>query len=175
MPENSMQQPFDDQQSIVDFLKKTRMFSPLSDELLWKLSPLLKYQQLGRSHTITREGETNSRIFLLIRGKIALYCNGKLILKLRREGDIFGEVGFITKRPCIGSEIADTDVLVFSLCTKELQNNGDLKPSDLKSILFRLFSVILIDKLVLASNKAHQFGDENQDQETYLLLQEAVE
>ena len=78
MPENSINQPFDNQKSIVDFLKKTRMFSPLSDELLWKLSPFLKYQQLNKSHPITREGEPNSRIFLLIQGQVALYSSGKL-------------------------------------------------------------------------------------------------
>jgi len=157
-----MQQPFDDQKSIVDFLKKTRMFSPLSDELLWKLSPLLKYQQLSKSDHITKEGETNSRIYLLIDGQIALYCSGKLILKLRRIGDIFGEIGAITQRPCTASEIADTDVLVFSLCLKEIFKNSDLNSGELKSILFRLFSVILIDKLALASHKAQQFEDTSQ-------------
>ena len=161
MPENSMHQPFDDQKSIVDFLKNTRMFSPLSDDLLWKLSPLLKYQHLDKSHPITREGEPNSRIFLLIEGQVALYCSGKLILKLRRGGDIFGEIGVITNRPCIASEIAETDVLVFSLCLKDILENG-VDSSELQGILFRLFAAILIDKLALASNKARQFEDNHQ-------------
>ena len=157
MPESSMHQPFDDQKSIVDFLKKTRLFSPLSDELLWKLSPLLKYQQLNKSHPITREGEPNSKIFLLIQGQVALYTNGKLILKLRRGGDIFGEISVITNRPSIASEVAETDVLLFSIGVSDILDNDELNSSELQSFLFRLFSAILIDKLTLASSKAGQF------------------
>ncbi|MCP4749364.1 MAG: response regulator [Proteobacteria bacterium] len=143
-------------------MKSSRLFGSLSDNLLQKLTPLLKIKHFPESTEIVEEGKINSQVFFLIKGKIAVYSKGELILKLRRTGDMCGEMSVISKKPCVASEVADTAVDCFGLHINDMYDNSVFSSDELLNLLFRLFSVMLIDKLTLATYKAREYETVNQ-------------
>lgn len=152
-----MQEKYNDPQSVVDFLKTSRLFQSFSDDVIGKLSPHLKVTHFPESSEIIREGEINSRVFFLIRGKIAIYTKEKFMLKLKRAGDMCGEMSFVSKKPFITTEIAYTDVDLFSLDINDINKNNSAEAAEVHNLLFRLFSIMLNDKLSLATGKVKQY------------------
>ncbi|MFH2132680.1 MAG: ATP-binding protein [bacterium] len=169
MPDISSENLFSDPGHTVDYLKKSRLFSSLSDDLLWKLSPLFKFNQFPASHEIIREGETHSQVFFLIKGSVSVYSRGEFILTLKRLGDMCGEMSVITSKPEFATEVASTDVEMFSLQMTDLLDNPDINSEQLINLLNRLYSAMLIDKLALTMAKAGKF------EENLKHLQEAIE
>ncbi len=169
MSPNSFQNLLSDADARVEFLKQSRHFNLFPDELIQTLSPHLKLNHFPESHEITREGETHSELFFLIKGNVSVYAGGEFILTLRRQGDICGEMCLVTDRPKFSTDIAGTDVEMFSLEINELCNNPEINSAELKELLRSLCSSILIDKLALTTTKAGHF-EENRKQ-----LHEAIE
>lgn len=142
------------QQTIYQCLKKSRLFDPLPDSLVRKLTGFLRKRSFEASDYVTREGARGSEIHFLIKGKVSVYSGGELILTLKRLGDMCGEMSVITNKPSYASEVAETAVEVLSLDTSELINLPTVKSSDLNRLLFRLYSSMLTDKFKLTTVKA---------------------
>lgn len=162
--------------SIVSFLNNCRTFSAFSENLIKRISPHFKIQHFPESTEIIKEGQVNSNIYFLVNGKVSVYSNGELILKLRRTGDICGEMSIITKKPCVSSEIAETAVDMYSLDINHIYESDTFEPHELKNLLFHLFSLILVDKLTLASNKAYLYETVNEQlKQSHKMIMETCE
>lgn len=152
---------------ILEYLKDSRLFGSFPAETLHKLIPLSKMSQFRQGEKILEEGQINDRIYFLIRGSVAIYAGGQLILTLQRIGDIFGEMSIIDSKPCSASVIASDPVNdVFSISSSHVGKYTDLHPEELQNIMYRLFSKILTEKLNLTTSKAKQY------EETNLLLED---
>ncbi len=169
MSDNSFQSLFSDTSKRVEYLKQSRLFSPFSDHLLQKLSPLFKLSQFPESHEITTEGESQSQMYFLIKGSVSVYSQGKFILSLKRIGDICGEMSFITDKPELSTDVAGSEVDMFSLDLDDLCDNPNINARELKDLLRRLCSSVLADKLALTTIKAGRFEEKHKQ------LQMAVE
>lgn len=168
MIDPSFQEMIADPGSRAAYLKQSRLFSPFSEDLLKKLSPFLKYTHFPESQEIISEGESRPEIFFLLRGKVSVYSGGEFILTLKRLGDICGEISLVTDRPEFSTDIACTDVDMFSLELEALCNDPEIESTEVKDLLRRLCSAILVDKLALTTQKAGYF--ETSDKQ----LQESV-
>ncbi len=153
MREVPVEQLFCDHQSIVDYLHKSRLLSPIPEELLGRLAPLFKVKHFPSEAEIKKEPQANSQIYFIIRGEIATYSNGNLIFKLRRSGDMFGDMSFITEKSQATSEIADTPVDLLCLNINDIIEKTDFTIEDTKYLLYQLFTVMLIDKLSMCCCK----------------------
>ena len=169
MSENISQYANSESDENLELLKKSRLFQSFPDDLLWKLSPLFRFNHFPKSHEIIREGETYSQIFFLIKGSISVYSKGEFILSLNRVGDLCGEMSVIVNKPEISSEIAGTDVDMFSLELEDLCQNPDIDTEEVNNLLFRLLSAMQTDKLALTTMKTGKFEVNKRH------LQEAVE
>lgn len=149
-------------EQVIDFLRDSRLFAHFPVEILEKLVPLSTITAYSKGTEILYEGQTdNTRIFFLMEGSVNIYVGGELILKLQRKGDIFGEMGVITEKPSSASVVADTDLKVLTMSAKDI---GPYKNSDstiYQHVIYRVFSMILADKLILTSQKAQQFETTN--------------
>ncbi len=144
-----IEHPFNDKESIVNYLKRSRLLNPLPESLLQKIAPLFKVMHVPENTEIIRGSKMDANIFFLIRGQIAIYSNGNLIFKLKRIGDMCGEMSFITNKPCTASEVADTPVDLFCLNISDIYEKTDYNTIEIKAILYQLFSAMLADKLTL--------------------------
>ncbi len=150
---------YDDNQEIVQYLKESRLFGHLSGDILEKLVPLSSFQRFKMETPILIEGQSNNKVYFLIRGQVSIYSQGELILSLNRTGDIFGEMSIISNKACSASVIAATPVDVFCIRAKDIGQYTDVTNDTLQNIIFRLFSLILTDKLLLTTSKAKQYEE----------------
>ncbi len=174
--ETAHQKLFDENVAILNYLRESRLFGFLPEETLQKLVPLSDIKHIPEGTDILVEGQLNDRVYFLIRGTVAVYAGGELILKLRRIGDIFGEMSIISNQTTSATCKADTDVNLFSLRSRDVGQYTDLNAEDLQNILYRLFAKILTEKLNMTTHKAKQFEATNRRlEQTLQELQEEVQ
>ena len=142
---------------ILEYLKESRLFSHLSDELLEQLIPLSDLVDFPIGTEILKEGHSNSCIFFLMRGSVGVYVGGEFILELTRKGDIIGEMSCISDKPCSATVIAKTPVKLFNINARDIGKFTDVSKNMLQDILYRLFSMVLTEKLSITTFKAKQY------------------
>ena len=150
-------------QEILAYLKESRLFSHLPNRILEQLLPLSHLEDYPSGSEILIEGAINTKVFFLIRGAVSVYAGGNKISKLRRKGDIFGEMSIISKKPCSASIIAETPVGLFSIKAKHIGEYTDIETNELDNILYRIFAMILTDKLSLTNKKAQEYETIHKD------------
>jgi|GEM_PF-2307692 len=159
----------DEKFKILEYLKRARLFKHFPEKILHQLIPLSKLRSYPAHTEILREGQTNLMVYFLIEGTVGVYSEGELLLRLRRKGDIFGEMSVIRSQPCSATVIAETPVEVFYLQAREIGSYMNLEAEALQNALYRVFAMILTDKLDITSQKAKKFERANS------LLQESNE
>ncbi|MCP4755973.1 MAG: response regulator [Proteobacteria bacterium] len=148
---------FEENKELANFLKDSRLFGHLSDSQLKQLVPLSEFKYYPPNTEILRQGQENDRIYFLIRGEVEILAEGESILSLKRKGDIFGEMSIISSKPCSAAVISKTPATVFSIMAKSIGKYSDLNVDDLYNFLYRVFAMILTEKLTLTTHKAKQF------------------
>ncbi|MGK5092014.1 ATP-binding protein [Deltaproteobacteria bacterium TL4] len=152
---------FEENQEILAYLKGSRLFDNVPDSELKKLLPVSEIKDFDKDDEILTEGQINTYVYFLIRGEVSVYAEGEFIISLRRSGDIFGEMSIISHKPCSATVIADTPVHLFCVQSKDIGEYNEFDSSSYKNILYRLFAMILTDKLSLTTHKAKQFEKAN--------------
>jgi len=84
-------------------------------------------------------------------------ADGQHILDLKRKGDIFGEMSVISQKPCTASIITKEQTRVFSIKSQSIGAYSDLNSDELNNTLYRLFAMILTDKLSMTTHKAREY------------------
>ncbi|MBF0278662.1 MAG: cyclic nucleotide-binding domain-containing protein [SAR324 cluster bacterium] len=152
----------EENQRIIEHLRKSRLFEHLQESVLQKLLSLSEIEKVTPGSKILIEGEANSKIYFLIEGKVVVYCGEEQILNLKRCGDIFGEISAISSNPCSASVVADSGVELFAISASHIRDHSDgQEKNPLRDILYRLFALILVDKLDLTTRKAKQYEATN--------------
>ncbi len=144
-------------QEILEYLKRSRLFSHLPKRILEQLLPLSHLADYPSGSEILKEGAINTEVFFMIQGSVEVYAGGNKIAELRRKGDIFGEMSIISNKPCSASIIAKTPVKVFSINAKYIGDYTDIETNELDNVFYRLFAMILTEKLSLTNKKAQQY------------------
>ena len=114
-------------QEILEYLKRSRLFSHLPKRILEQLLPLSHLEDYPSGSEILTEGAANTKVFFLIRGAVSVYVGGNKISELRRKGDIFGEMSIISNKPCSASIIAKTPLRLFSIKARHIGKYTDIE------------------------------------------------
>lgn len=152
---------FDENLEVVRFLKESRSFSHLTNDIIGELIPHSKIIEYPSRTELLKEGDPNTQVFFLMRGIVSIYAEGEFILRLQRKGDIFGEMSVISSKPCSATVIAETQVKAFSIDAKVIGKFTDISSGLLHNTLYRIFSMILTEKLSLTTHKAKQYETEH--------------
>jgi PAS domain S-box-containing protein len=121
------------------------------------LIPLSELVEIPKGEIILKEGEVNSKVYFLLRGEVSLYSGGQHILNLKRKGDIFGERSIIQEQPNASTIIAETPVQVFCIKSQDIGGVTNIETDEFHNILYRLFAIIMTDKLSLTTHKAKKY------------------
>ncbi|MBF0287274.1 MAG: response regulator [SAR324 cluster bacterium] len=148
---------FSGNQGILDYLKDTRLFGHLPDPLLEQLVPLADLKHYPPDSKIIKEGEVNDRLYFLNRGIIGIYTKGERIFQLQRKGDIFGEMSVINPKPSTETVVSESHVHLFSIVTKDIGQYTAIDPGTLDNTFYRIFAMILTEKLTITTHKALQY------------------
>jgi len=122
----------DEQERNLAFIKQLPFFSIFSDAEKEFLSTLNNHIMSCKRHdVIVRQGEIDTALFILIKGKVRIFKNErpKMVLAHRKPGDIFGEVSYLKKTVRTANAVAETDSiflsidgLMFEKMSAEIQN-----------------------------------------------------
>lgn len=145
------------EEQIIEYLKKFRLFEHLSEETLLQLIPLSQIETFSENAVILKEGQENTKVFLLVKGTVGISTHGESILDLRRKGDVFGEMSVISGKASMATVIAHTPVEVFSVHARNIGKYTDGPTANLQANLYRIFAMSLTDKLTITTEKAERF------------------
>lgn len=163
MPKNFDKQFFEENLEVLDYLKKSRLFGYIPEDILKKLVPVSEIIQYPKGAEILKEGTVNTKVFFLVRGRVSVFAGGEHILSLRRVGDIFGEMSIISHKHCTASVFADTNVQLFTISSKNIGEYQEVNSKSVQDVLYRLFSAILTEKLSLTTHKAKNYEVANNE------------
>jgi len=141
---------------IISVLKATKLFNQFDDSQLIQLMAFATVEHFEKDAQIIQENKPNQNIYILLEGRVAIYVGDELILKLRRKGDIIGEMSVITKSLTTASVLAATPVVLFTIPSRKIYDSGQI---ELRSIWFKLFSDILAQKLSMTNKKVLGFQE----------------
>lgn len=146
---------------IYEYLKNSRLFERFSDDMLAQIVPLSDLHELPEGTEVLKEGTRNNKVYFLLRGVLAVYCSGEKIIELQRKGDIIGEMSVISEKPCAATVVTKTPVELFSIQAQDIGRYLELESNQLQNTLYRLFAMVLTEKLSLTTHKAQRFETTN--------------
>ena len=148
---------FSQNDEIVEYLKTARLFSTVSSEFRKQIADISNIVDYDTGTEILKQGDENNRLFFLMRGNLGVYVDGKHIVDLRRKGDIIGEMSMIAEKKCSATVRAESKVRLFEISHEHLSSYKELDQGELDKIMYKIFAMILTEKLELTSSKAKEF------------------
>ncbi len=125
-------------------LKKTILFYGLKEKDLNLIIDLINTYKVFKKEKIILEGEKGQDIFVVLNGRINVYFEEgkkKIILKTLNPGDIFGEIGYFTKKriaSCVALEDSTIGVIKYKDFKKLILIKKDLFLNFIKVLISRL-------------------------------------
>ncbi len=97
-------------EEVFNLLKDKRNFTFMDEGLLKKLIEVMKVVRFREERVLIKQGQENSFCYIIIKGSVSVYVDGKFLYKLRRTGDVFGEVSFVTQNISTATIKADKEL-----------------------------------------------------------------
>ena len=143
-------------EKIISILKASRLLNQFDSVQLTQLLAFSSVERFKKGTKIIEEKQKNMNIYILLKGSLEVYVGDELILKLRRKGDIIGEMSVITQSLTAASIVASSPVVLFTIPSQEIYSSGK---KDLQIQWFKLFSDILVEKLSMTNEKVLGFHE----------------
>jgi CRP-like cAMP-binding protein len=141
-------------------LRALPIFAGLPDELVESLGPVSGLIEVSAGEAVLTQGQVNKHLFVLLDGRLGVYVSGEKIAELSRRGDLVGEMSLISATPCSASVIAESSCQMFAVDMS--MKNEILGANDqFNNFLYKLYSAILVDRLIATNAKARQFEETN--------------
>lgn len=102
-------------EEVYTLLKRKRNFEFMSEPLLRKLIDVMKVVRFREERLLIKQGTESAFFYIIIKGSVSVYVDGKFLYKLRRTGDVFGEISFISQEASTASIKADKDLGVIAI------------------------------------------------------------
>ncbi|MCP4116970.1 MAG: response regulator [Desulfobacteraceae bacterium] len=143
-------------EKIISILKSARLFNQFDEVQLTQLMAFATIEHFQNDAKIIREKRINKDIYILLKGSLVIYVGDELISKLRRKGDIIGEVSVITRSLTTASVVAATPSVLYKIPSHKIYESDQ---EELRSQWFKIFSDILAQKLSMTTQKVVGFHE----------------
>lgn len=143
-----------DRQAIFERLRTSRYFRNIAEESLLKLIMLAEVRSFAPGETIMDQGEFNNPLFVLTDGEVSVHADDELVYRLKRRGDIFGEVDAVKGEPSSVSVRALSAVEVITISAASLEYIRNDRSHELHHVFQLWLARVLSEKLALTTQKA---------------------
>ena len=126
----------------------------LPETMIAELAAAAQVRMVAPDEAILRQGEINNNLYFLLIGSVDIYVDGGLVATLKRRGDLLGEMSIITNKPCSASIVAKTPVELLCVDVIEYRKMTGDAAAEFDYVMYRIYSLMLTDKLVLTNEKA---------------------
>ncbi len=162
MAKNSTAGLYSENEEILEHINEFRLFSEFPQELLDSIMSLGEVVEYKPGDAILSEGQVNKDLFFLLDGTVTVTLEDKIVSQLRRKGDLFGEMSIISAKPCAATVTADTEVKCLKIDGSHIHNEIDSASTKAQAALYRVYSLLLCDKLKITNQRARDYEHINQ-------------
>lgn len=151
----------DEIQNLEMTLRRIPVFSQFPDELFSPLVSVSKVMDYRKDHEILSQGQMNKRLLFLIEGQVSVFVDGGFVGKIEDSGSLLGEMSVIKNQPCSATLVTDSKALVVCVDTEALLNSNEEYKALYQTVLYCMYSHVLVEKLEKTNDKAKQFESTN--------------
>jgi CRP-like cAMP-binding protein len=144
-------------------LKGFLFFKSFSEDLLSQVSTLTETCSFKKGSVILKQGASNESLYFLRSGEVEVVLGEEVVAVLRRPGDVMGEMSVISKNPVATTLRALEDCEFFSIDSKNFDYVPAKDKDQLHALLYRLYSVLLSERLSKTNEKARLFEIANRE------------
>jgi CRP/FNR family cyclic AMP-dependent transcriptional regulator len=112
----------------IELLKRVPLFSQCTRKELASVAAVADEIDLREGRELTRQGAPGREFFVLIEGEADVRRNGRKVRTLS-DGDFFGEIALVTKRPRTATVVARTPVRVLVVTDRSFRRMIEESPS----------------------------------------------
>lgn len=128
-----------------------------------QVSTMLTNQSFNKGDFILRQGQPNQSLFFLRSGRVEILVSGEVVAELDGRGEVLGEMSVINSNPATSSVRAADDVECFSVNVADFDHVHPKDKDHFTSLLYRIYSSILVERLIKTNEKARLFEIANRE------------
>lgn len=145
----------------VEIYKSFHILRSFPDRFIEHLARHSQMVCFPKEEKILIQGEMNKHLYFLVEGRIGIYVDGGCVSQLSRPGDLVGEMSVISSRPISATIVAESNVELLQVDTEEFLNVKGRNKDLFSSILYRIYSSALVEKLDITNQKAKYIEELN--------------
>jgi CRP-like cAMP-binding protein len=138
-------------------------FKSFSEDLLLQISTMMGNVSFKKGEMLIRQGQGNDSLYFLRSGSLEIVLSGEVVAKVEGIGEVIGEMSVISSNPATTSVLAADDVECFVVKVEDFEHVHPKDRDQFEAILYRLYSTILVERLVKANEKARLFEITNRE------------
>jgi len=157
-------------------IKQFAFFKSFSEDLLLQVSTMMMNTSFKKGEFILRQGQANQSLYFLRQGKVEIILSGEVVAVLDQVGEVIGEMSVISENPATSSVRVLEDVECFVVRAEDFSHVHPKDKDQVDALLYRLYSSILVERLIKTNEKARLFEIANRElQRVQMDLQEVGE
>jgi CRP-like cAMP-binding protein len=142
---------------ITEELKSFPLLEGFPENLIAQLAGASKIKQVSQGNEILGQGHLNDQLYFLSAGQVGVYVDTQRVSKMQHKGDLLGEMSVITNKPAGATIKAETDVTLVCVDSRVFLDMKGPQRDLYSSILYRIYAMVLADKLAATNQKAKHF------------------
>jgi len=136
-----------DRSDLIEVIRKIPFFSSYTDEQLLEILSLSRIRTFEPGEYITRQGEYDSWLYIVLSGAVNVSSEGTTIAQIRDAGQTIGEMALVDGEPRSASAkaVAKTTTLAIDMSLSERLNESEKERFE--AVYYKLLAKILVDRL----------------------------
>src|SRR5919106_4576416 len=130
----------------IDLIKRVPLFAQCSKQELAAVASVADEIDLRQGKELTTQGRPGREFVVLVEGEAEVRKNGRKLRTLS-DGDFFGEIALVTKRPRTATVVAKTPVRVLVITDRSFQSLLERSPTIQVKVLQALADRLAGDNL----------------------------
>ncbi len=134
-------------------LRYLYFFKDFTDNQITEVVNSSDWREFKKGEVIITEGERDTSFFIIAKGSVEVLKKNKVI-GVMKQGDCFGEIAFITRRPRVATIVAQTDVTLMSVNAPLMEH----VPVDTQLQYYKIFLKNMISHLSQTTDRLIDSG-----------------
>ncbi|MCB0420768.1 MAG: cyclic nucleotide-binding domain-containing protein [Bdellovibrionales bacterium] len=154
MPSGKKILEFNDIQ-INEVISSISFFDRFPPEVTKKIVANARMIEYGPGSIILEQGTINENLYFLVTGQMTVVVDGGVVAKLRRRGDIIGEMSVLSKEPVAATIITETPTQLFVIYGHDFNSAVQgTENIEFRVLMYERYAISLTSKLRETNHKA---------------------
>jgi len=136
-----------DKNGLFERFRKFPFLCSIDEKHLRTLLSLSKLRKYRSDEAITREGEHDSYMYIIITGQVRIMKQGERLARLRKQGDTFGELAILDGKTRSASVIAEIDSILLAMDVSFIDRIEPDKRYEFCTVFYKYLAEILAYRL----------------------------